>query len=190
MPGHICVYKKDEVFAGYYPGWTSESVQEARKAKPNFIKLKLQNVLCLKGMIPIFRKQSQKVRAILLQTIELQLYMINFQDIETIWTLFDCGFNAQSCDIKYQYLRYTVLKKIGDENIIHVEIYAYNIDAFSIIGKITPEPPQNLSGDDPNLQATSDRQSQSTHPNTQPTRGRAKTVTDTKPDLKPSGLPE
>jgi hypothetical protein len=61
---------------------------------------------------------------------------------------------------------------------------------LSIIGKITPEPPQNLSGEDPNLQATSDGQSRTTHPNTQRTRGRTKTVTDTKPDLKLSGLPE
>ena len=190
MPGQICVYKKDEVFQGYFSGWTSESVREASKAKPNFIKLKLQNVLCLKSMIPIFCKQSQKVRAILVQTAELQLYMINFHDIETIWTLFDGGFNTQSCDTKYQYLRYTVLKKIGDENIIHVEIYAYNVDAFSIIGKITPEPPQNLSGEDPNHQGTSDGKSQTTYTNSQRARPRAKTLIEAKPELKPSGLSE
>lgn len=99
------------------------------------MKLSLLNGQQLKNMILIYKNETD-ILGILVQTVDYQLCMINFNDIKNLFNLLAKeGYHREFT----QFIHFDK-KDENCQSVVTVGITAYNVNLFSLIGKLTPEP--------------------------------------------------
>lgn len=123
----IVVYKKTDLLHNTY------ILDENNVKNVNSFHIVPKGTKHLKDFNIVMRNQKQRnINCILFQTVDLQMFAINFNDVRLLWSYFNVKEEVNSNQTYYNFLK--------RDNYAIYKTTPIHINLMSIIGKITPEP--------------------------------------------------